>query len=200
MPNIQIHDDFLPSDTFHELKDFIVDNPDALFEYPLDEEVSMLVSEVPESFKQVIIKTLEEKEGTPVEPITMYYRVNTSDFDTKDRIHCDLDVQGVEPKRAGVLYLTQPSPNDSRQVSDGTAFWLEHGGENHFDHDIDYHDCVLNSPGAFNFWLDFVVSARYNRMLTYPARYFHSRYPAKAWGEREGNLDEARIVVVVFYS
>jgi hypothetical protein len=45
--------------------------------------------------------------------------------------------------------------------------------------------------------LSSVVGGIENRLVSYPAEYFHSKFPSKAWGATQ---KDCRIVFVLFYS
>ena len=57
----------------------------------------------------------------------------------------------------------------------------------------DFNKLILNESENLEMWnLSSVVGYEENRVISYPANYFHSKYPNKSW-------EEGRQVFVMFY-
>ena len=78
----------------------------------------------------------------------------------------------------------------------GTAFWnhKQYGKKQPDDiSNEEFDKLLLNESGDLDKWdLDTVLGYEQNRLISYPANYFHSKYPNKAW-------KEGRQVFVMFY-
>jgi GNAT superfamily N-acetyltransferase len=86
----------------------------------------------------------------------------------------------------GILYLTPDPPQ-----GDGTAFYEHRDGSRQADlADLPRYD--LDDDTAWGRWL--TVSAQFNRLLLFPATYFHAR----ALRDNYGVGDEARLIQVLF--
>jgi hypothetical protein len=150
------------------------------------------IQESPTTFDDYVLRKLGMIEGKPVENILSFFRVSNEDLDNKWRIHSDLNIDGKKPDRAAVLYMS------NRKVEElhGTAFW-EHEvyGKNLPDHitDKEYNRLIEVDSEELDMWrLVSVAGYEQNRLVSYPANYFHSKYPNKSW-------KEGREVYVIFY-
>tara|TARA_R110000744_G_scaffold257178_1_gene372604 strand:+ start:540 stop:1121 length:582 start_codon:yes stop_codon:yes gene_type:complete len=143
-------------------------------------------------FDDYVISKLSLIEDKKITNILSFFRVATDKLDISWRIHSDLNIDGQKPDRALVLYL---SPREMEDLH-GTALW---------EHDIygrelpsnisdkDYNDMIDLDSNNLNKWrLSSVVGYEENRLISYPASYFHSKYPNVSW-------KEGRKVFVMFY-
>jgi len=182
-------DDFLDKDLFKKTTDKL--NSNNYFEFVTPDK-SFWVQESNEDFNDYVLKKLEKIEGNKLENILAFFRVSNDIVDTNWRIHSDLNIQGQNPDRALVLYI---SPRKKEELH-GTALWRHniYGKslpKNTTDEEFDR--LILNESENLKAWtLDSVVGYEGNRAISYPANYFHSKYPNKSW--REG-----RQVFVMFY-
>jgi hypothetical protein len=104
---------------------------------------------------------------------------------------------------ASVLYLNPPE-----QCSGGTAFWKHRvlGWERLFQpqeiaqHGVDeaaYHALVTREWKVLDAWQpNGFVGMQFNRFVTYPTSYFHSRFPFEGFG---GGPSDGRLIWVCFY-
>jgi len=150
------------------------------------------VQESDQDFNDYIISRLEKIEKCELVNILSFFRVATDKLDTSWRIHSDLNVNGERPDRALVLYL---SPKERTDLH-GTAFW-EHnvyGKELPLEiTDAEYDETINLDANELDRWnLKSVIGYEPNRLLSYPANYFHSKYPNEGW-------KEGRKVFVMFY-
>ena len=143
-------------------------------------------------FDKYILDRLTSYEVRDLENILSFFRVSTDELDTSWRIHSDLNIMGEKPDRALVLYL---SPRE-REDLHGTALW-EHEVHGHtIPENItneEYDEMIKIDANNLDKWrLSTVVGYEFNRLVSYPSAYFHSKYPNKSW-------KEGRRVYVMFY-
>ena len=155
-------------------------------------EKNFYIQESPPSFNNYVLGKLGIIEGRPLENILSFFRVSTNELDNTWRIHSDLNINGQRPDRAAVLYM---SPRELEDLH-GTAFW-EHEvyGKDLPSHisDDDYDNLIRVDSENLDMWRLVSVSGyEQNRLISYPANYFHSKYPNKSW-------KEGRQVYVIFY-
>ena len=139
-----------------------------------------------------IIGKLEEKENQKLENIFAFFRVSNEEIDTDWRIHSDLIIEGQKPDRALVLYISPKTKNDLH----GTALWEHKTYGKSLPNtvtDEEYDRLITKESENLEMWtLSSVLGYEENRAISYPANYFHSKYPNKSW-------KEGRQVFVMFY-
>ena len=143
-------------------------------------------------FNEYVINKLKSIENCDIENILSFFRVSTNELDTTWRIHSDLNISGQKPDRAVVIYM---SPKEKKELH-GTALW-EHkvyGKKLPEDTtDKEYNRMITKESENLNMWrLNSVIGYEQNRLISYPANYFHSKYPNKSW-------EKGRQVFVMFY-
>jgi hypothetical protein len=186
---IYVEDNFLDLDNFNDVNSNInnckftpVDVGDSFFH----------VQNSTKKLNNYVIKKLEKIEGKKLTNIMSFFRVATDKLDTSWRIHSDLIVNGEKPDRALVFYLSPKKRTDLH----GTAFWNHHvHGEKLFDNctNEEYDTMIKSDSNDLTKWkLRQVVDYKPNRLVSYPANYFHSKYPNEGW-------KEGRKVFVMFY-
>lgn len=139
--------------------------------------------------------------GAPCKVTLAFFRLSLHNEDTPVWIHPDSSCDEM----AAVVYLTRPL-----YCYGGTAFWKHRGLG--LDYYPDMADCELNSivPGQWlaeqvnqdgqssDAWeMTGLVSMKFNRLVTYPTKLFHSRYPKESFGN---NQDDGRLILAAFYS
>ena len=148
---------------------------------------------VDEYFTSDVVKKLEKIENKKINPILSFFRCATDDLDTDWRIHSDYIINGVNPDRACVIYMSK----SQMECLNGTAFWQhETYGDKLPDNTTieEYNRMLIEESEDLSKWeLKSVVGGKENRLVSYPANYFHSKYPSRAW-------KEGRYVFVMFYS
>lgn len=180
---IKVTDNFLELNTFLELQDYAEKS-----EYNIvtagDKKFSAL--QVP-SYILPLIKI----DGYDV--TLSFIRRAYNGFDEELRIHCDGIIMNKETSFASVLYIN----NRANVTSNGTAFYEHetHGGRlPDCETEEEFNRLILEDSNDESKWrLTDFVSAKPNRLLTYDAKMFHSKYPNKI---NEG----IRIVLVAFYN
>lgn len=117
------------------------------------------------------------------------------------QLHVNIHADNVVSEWAGVYYLNPPE-----QCYGGTAFYtlketgwdtmptqeqLDKAGKN-----LDWLRDKWTNEDAWN--LNTVAGMKFNRLIFYPTRYFHSRFPLQGWGD-EDKPESARLVWVGFW-
>tara|TARA_R100000805_G_C3623171_1_gene128783 strand:+ start:2213 stop:2803 length:591 start_codon:yes stop_codon:yes gene_type:complete len=186
---IHIVDNFVDKDLFKIANDYL--NNGKFITHTVGEK-NFYIQESPESFNNYVLRKLGMIEGRELENILSFFRVSTDELDTQWRIHSDLKIKGEHPDRAVVLYMSERELEELH----GTAFW-EHDvyGKSLPAHvkEEEYDEMIRVDAEQLEKWrLVSVVGYEPNRLISYPANYFHSKYPNKSW-------KEGREVFVMFY-
>tara|TARA_B100001113_G_C20824603_1_gene498272 strand:- start:80 stop:652 length:573 start_codon:yes stop_codon:yes gene_type:complete len=182
-------DSFLDTNVFEKTKSKLDNNSYVEFETP---GKSFWIQEATEDFINYVCLKLSNFEQKEIIPILGFFRVSNEDVDTEWRIHSDLNIAGHKPDRAAVLYM---SPKEMSGLH-GTAFW-DHKkyGRSLPDNTTneEYDRMILSEAENLDMWtLTSVVGYEQNRLISYPAPYFHSKYPNISW-------KNGREVFVIFY-
>ena len=186
---IHIIDDFIDKDLFKIATNYL--KKGEFIEHTVGEK-NFYIQESPKAFDDYVLRKLGMIEGRSLENILSFFRVSTDSLDSDWRIHSDLNIDGQKPDRAADLYM---SPREREELH-GTAFW-EHEvyGKNLPPHitNEDYDRMIRIDSEELDMWrLVSVAGYEQNRLVSYPASYFHSKYPNKSW-------NEGREVYVIFY-
>ena len=143
-----------------------------------------------EEFLSYTINKIEELEGNKIYNILAFFREAKEGQDDNWRIHNDSIINNQQPDRAIVLFMES---EDSDKLN-GTAFWKHNKYGEVYDGKgaEDYNKVLLNESENIDAWtLKSVIGYKQNRLLSYPCRYFHSKYPRE--------FKEPRRVFVMFY-
>ena len=182
-------DDFLNKDLFKEtIKEL---NSKDYIEHKTPGK-SFWVQEAKAEFIAHVAKLISKYESYNIEPILSFFRISTDTIDTEWRIHSDGIINNQQPDRAIVLYLSQKELKELH----GTAFWSHNTygrkqPENISNEEFDRF-LTQESENLENWTLNTVLGYEQNRLISYPANYFHSKYPNKSW-------ESGREVFVMFY-
>tara|TARA_R100000278_G_scaffold28063_2_gene25450 strand:- start:7388 stop:7960 length:573 start_codon:yes stop_codon:yes gene_type:complete len=186
---IHIIDNFVDKDLFKIATDYL--NKGEFLKHTVGEK-NFYTQSSPDAFTNYMIGKLGVIEGRPVENILSFFRTSTPNKDTDWRIHSDLKIKGQQPDRAAVLYM---SPRELEELH-GTAFWehVIYGASLPDSVDNEEYDRMIKiDANELDKWrLVSVAGYEQNRLISYPANYFHSKYPNKSW-------KEGRNVFVIFY-
>lgn len=186
---IRIIDNFVDKDLFKIATDYL--NKGEFLKHTVGEK-NFYTQDSPPAFTNYMTSKLGLIEGRPVENILSFFRTSTPNKDTEWRIHSDLNIKGEKPDRAAVLYI---SPRELEELH-GTAFWehIIYGTSLPDSVDNEEYDRMIRvDANELDKWrLVSVVGYEQNRLISYPANYFHSKYPNKSW-------KEGRNVFVIFY-
>ena len=182
-------DDFLPNYILDEtIKDLSSQNYEEV-KFP---EKSFYVQEAGHAFINHVCSILNNVEGNAINPILSFFRVSDNMLDTNWRIHSDLKIDGQQPDRALVLYI---SPRKIKELH-GTALWRHKNYGKSLPKETtneEYDRMILKESENLDNWtLDSVIGYEQNRAISYPANYFHSKYPNKSW-------KSGREIFVMFY-
>ena len=182
-------DDFLPE---YILKETIRDLSLQSYEEFKTPGKSFYIQRATQPFINHVTSSLSAVESKAIENILGFFRISNEDLDTDWRIHSDLKIEGQQPDRALVLYISPRKINELH----GTALW-EHKtyGKSLPDNttDEEFDRLVTKESENLDAWtLNSVIGYKQNRAISYPANYFHSKYPNKSW-------KEGREVFVMFY-
>ena len=182
-------DDFLDKDLFKKTIDELNNNSYTEYKTP---GKSFWVQEAKPEFIDYVLQVLSEKEGCELESILGFFRLSTDTIDAELRIHSDGIINNQQPDRAVVLYISQKKLTELH----GTAFWNHKKyGKKQPDNisDDEFNRLLTEDSGNLNNWeLNTVLGYEQNRLISYPANYFHSRYPNKSW-------KAGREIFVMFY-
>ena len=143
-----------------------------------------------DKFMELVCEEICKIENVKIKPILGFFREAKEGQDNDWRIHNDSIIEGQQPDRACVLYVSE----EQEDGLNGTAFW-EHWnhGEKFENVSIEEQNRLLkedaNSPEKWR--LKSVIGHKKNRLISYPCNYFHSKYP--------NEFIDSRKVFVMFY-
>jgi len=182
-------DDFLESDLFKGIANKLNDSEYIEYKTP---GKSFWIQESSEEFNNYVLQKLEKIEGNKLENILGFFRISNDVVDTNWRIHSDLIIMGEQPDRALVLYISPRKLNELH----GTALWEHKNYGKSLPKETtneEYDRMILKEAENLDMWrLNSVIGYDQNRAVSYPAHYFHSKYPNKSW-------EEGRQIFVMFY-
>ena len=183
-------DEFLPPEIYNlSSQELTLDSFEKMTVGDKDFHVRFASSE----FQKNVIYRIEQREGRKIKNILSFFRVSTDELDTDWRIHSDLKINGQQPDRAVVLFM---SPSPAAALINGTAFWEhnEYGYKLPDATNEEFDRLLSEDANNIEMWkLNSVIGHKENRLISYPANYFHSKYPRTSW-------PEGRVIYVMFYS
>lgn len=136
--------------------------------------------------------------GQSITPRLSAFRLNLKGELPHSWVHSD----DICAKYASVLYLNLPE-----QCQGGTAFWSHDFYGDHLFSDEEllargigwesYHKTMTREWKELKPWKQTeFVPMQFNRFITYPTKYFHSRYPFEAFGT---GPEDGRLIWICFY-
>ena len=191
-------------------KPIIIDN--ALSDYPLLEQWikdkaefktenhgghDFHIARTSNSFNGALKSGIEKALAQDIKVNYSFLRLSTIHKDCDTRIHVD---SMMDSEYAWVLYFANP-PFKTPEITHGTAFFehIKHG--KHFiseNNATESNRLILEDSGDINKWkLYKICEMKKNRLLVYPTKLFHSRYPFEGWGENKSN---GRVVSAGFFN
>jgi hypothetical protein len=182
---IYIKDDFLDPYLIRH-----INNDKEIFQEVKTPGKSFWVKKPSENFTELVCEKISKIENVIVEPILSFFREAKQGQDNDWRIHNDSIIEGQQPDRALVLYVSE----DNYNGLNGTAFWehREHGDTFKNINAEEFNKLLINDANDQTKWiLKSVVGHKQNRLVSYPCSYFHSKYP--------NEFLESRKVFVMFY-
>ena len=149
------------------------------------------VIEPSEAFIDYITQRISMIESVRVENVLAFFREAKKGQDNDWRIHNDSVIEGTQPDRAIVFYMSE---NKTKELN-GTAFWKHKKYGDSFKDSFnleEFNRLIKEESNDLDKWeLSSVVGHKKNRLLSYPCDYFHSKYPKE--------FEESRVVFVMFY-
>ena len=186
---IYIIDDFIEAKLFKETTKQLKTNKFTEF---IAGNKSFYIQKPNSVFNNYVLNRLKHIENCDLENILSFFRVSTDKLDTTWRIHSDLNIEGQKPDRAVVIYM---SPKEIKELH-GTALWEHKIYGKKLPKDTtneEYNRLITAEAENLDMWkLNSVIGYEQNRLISYPANYFHSKYPNKSW-------EKGRQVFVMFY-
>ena len=182
---IYLKDNFLDQDLIDELN-----NDTTNFERVDTPGKSFWVKLPKDDFLKLVCDRISNIENCNIKPVLAFFREAKENQDNDWRIHNDAIIDGQQPDRAAVLYISK----DSFKDVNGTAFW-EHKlyGDTFQDISVEKYNKLLNedSNDLDKWTLKTIIGHKQNRLVSYPCNYFHSKYP--------NEFVDSRVVFVIFY-
>lgn len=194
--SIIIVDDVLNKEDFQDLQNYCFE--ENRFQSVAKGDHIYHVAYVPESLNDKLKSVLEEIHGKKVNISISFLRLATSKLDTDLRIHCDNGNVGgaFKPTHGAIFYVTHKIDNIN-----GTALWKHHQYgytcPDDFDDQQIQEKIMCDKEDATKWSLSTIIGGVENRLVTYPAKYFHSKYPRVMWGK---NQKDGRIALPIFYT
>ena len=161
------------------------------------DDKKFFVTDVPFGLQESIVSVLSSVHNKEIKVLLSTIRKATKFLDKDWGIHADWDVGvGEVPQYGAVYYISE-----NNEELNGTALWRhkKHGYEmpNSFSRE-DKLDITNKSYHDIDDWeLSSVIGGKENRLVTYPAEYFHSKFPKQAWGTTQ---KDSRLILALFYS
>jgi hypothetical protein len=191
-----ILDDVLDHQEFLEYKNYF-QNTSVYRTVEADGNKKFYVTDSLYGLEEKITLALKKVWNTEVKVILPIVRRATQYIDTNWAIHSDLHVgTGESPEYGAVFYLTQ-----NNDELNGTALWKHKELGHSMSRDLSKKKVTELSDRDYNdlqkWELSSVIGGIENRLISYPAEYFHSKFPSQAWGTTQ---KDCRIVFVLFYS
>ena len=154
------------------------------------EDKSFFVQAPSQSFLDAVCTAVcQEEKLQGIEVLLAFHRQAIGYQDCSWRIHCDSKIQDQWPHRAVVVYMSEPHEFES-----GTMFWThkEHGNMFLGDDEVELARLLKEDSNDTSKWEEGkLVKHVPNRLLSYPANMFHSKYPNR--------FPRSREVFVMFY-
>lgn len=167
-----------------------LDNDKGIFQEVKTPGKSFWVKKPSENFTELVCTKISKIENCTIQPILSFFREAKEGQDNDWRIHNDSIIEGQQPDRAIVLYISEDGYGDLN----GTAFWehYKHGEKFENITPEEYDRLLTEDSNDRDKWiLKSVIGHKQNRLLSYPCNYFHSKYP--------NEFINSRKVFVMFY-
>ena len=189
---IYIIDDFLDKELFESLKN----GADNFVKFPVKNVLgsthTFWIKPASESFINLMENKLSKIENGKVVNILSFFREANKDKDDDWSIHNDAAIDEQIPDRAIVFYIKCPKEKELN----GTALWehVKHGDvykDKNVKNKEEYNNLTKDRNNLDKWVLKSVIGGKPNRLLSYPANYFHSKYPKE--------FNKQRVIFVMFY-
>lgn len=143
-----------------------------------------------EDFLNLMKSKIENIEQNDIEVVFSFFREAKENQDDDWRIHNDSIINGQQPDRAAVLFISE----NNYESLNGTAFWKHkiYGDKFPKSTSEEFDKVLLKDSNNLDLWnLHSVIGHKQNRLVSYPCDYFHSKYP--------NEFKVSRKVFVIFY-
>ena len=155
------------------------------------------ITNAPYGLQEKITKLIEKILNKKINIISAFIRKATKFLDTNWAIHSDLYVgQEESPTHGAVFYISH-----KKDELNGTALWNHKELGYKMPRDLGQERTMELSDRDYNnldkWELSSVIGGIENRLVSYPAEFFHSKFPRQAWGTTQ---KDCRIVFALFYS
>jgi hypothetical protein len=135
------------------------------------------------NFQGELAEVLSATLKCDVKDLFAYFRLNTADKDTTQRVHRDDQTAEWARDHAALVYL------QFSDIATGTAMWAtDRPGP---------HPIVIPKEDLHRWHTTQVVFAKERRLVVYSTQQYHSRFPPAASGRDE---KDGRIVLVIFFN
>ncbi len=145
---------------------------------------------------------IEDLVGAPIHIDLQFWRMSRPGDESPTGVHADQACSS----HAALLYLSPTVPVEM----DGTAFWrhkelddncvpeyIRRGSKAAQQEYYDRVNADTKNPDAWD--MTMLVKSQYNRLVTYPSHYYHSRHPLDSTNNGT-TLETARLVWVAFFN
>jgi len=193
--SIIISDNVLSSEDFQLLKSYCIN--EAKFEAVEKGDNIYIVAKPPQEIEQKILQTLQEIYHKQIDVSISFLRIANSKIDINWRIHCDnTNVAGkFNPTHGAIFYIT----HDKNNIN-GTAFWRHkkygYVCPDNFTNEEIQNKIIVDREDSMKWDVSTIIGGVENRMVSYPAKYFHSKYPRVMQGK---DINDSRIILALFY-
>lgn len=186
---LQIIDDLLPPGVAKALREDAIKLPFEEREYKGGKYPN--IAFLPREWTIIIASQLNLALGCRTNIHMSFLRCSMENEETPQWIHAD----NGESQYAAVFYLSEPETEE-----DGTSFWRNrnHDADQTWEGITEKEATALNEEGQkVDFWEKVGhASQRFNRLIVYPTRLFHSRFPRYSQGV---DVETGRLIWVAFF-
>lgn len=187
---LQIFDEFLPEAEAASLRQLCLSLPFGPVEYK--GETYPNIGQLPREWTDYLHRLLDDAIGCAADLKLSFLRYSTEEDDTPHWIHAD----NGEAQYAVVYYLSEPGTG-----LEGTAFW-QHRELKADEARLGITEAEVarvnaDAHSSEPWRMAGIAQQRFNRLITYPCRLFHSRYPKHSPGH---DLATGRLIWVAFYN
>jgi hypothetical protein len=193
--SIVIKDNVLSEEQFVNFRQFCTEKTE--FQSLLKGDHVYHVAETPKEIETKVLNTLEQIHQRKIDLAVTFLRLANSRLDTDLRIHCDNgNVSGKFcPSHGAIFYITHDI-----EFINGTALWKHkkygYTCPDNFDQEDIQNFLMADKDDPSKWDLSTIIGGVENRLVTYPAKYFHSKYPSVMTGKE---IKNSRIIMVLFY-
>jgi hypothetical protein len=187
-----ILDDVLEAEYFKQIQKAA---QNSIFKTIEDGDKKFYVSFPPQDLSLKIQEAIELVYGQKILVVNSCLRMYTEFLSNNWGIHADTNVlSSVKPSHGAVFFLSE-----NKEFINGTALWKhkQHGYALPEMTDNETNNFTNTSYNDEDQWdVSSIIGGINNRLISYPANYFHSKFPKQAWGSTQENC---RLILAMFY-